>query len=620
MHLFLRSSVFVLAAFIPSILFAQKKPTNFVLGTSAAATPATTYNIPGFGNDYTGTNYTVSFGKTDNATTGINRFVKLFNIEGESYTAAKAVAGDHPFRAVVISRNSNSIKTTALFETGSTSGNNIYLRPDYTATMEELLNSYIINRGTDNVFINSGTTSNNIERFDMLLANPVDVSKYNPNTSGFLFMERGGNDRFKVSAITGVTGNTVTALNVPVSINNSTHWGSTGQNIFSVVMQRRVSGFSPTDADLKPSQNIGSQSISGVFVTLAQLGATSGTLYGVSFFAGDVKYTTGTDQLLTINSTNYPTNTSESNNDGLDFMAGGGFFTRAILINGTIWIDQKKDAIRASNEEGTANGLWANLVSPSGKVISSMPVNPDGTYKTFISSNNVAAGNYKIILTNSEKYEGNDLSEAENPQNGFYYTGVNVNGTAATSNRSGIIDIGALYKEDFNDIADVNNVNFGIWNPALPITLGAFNATISGENQLHINWSTVSEKNNDHFDIEVSENGAAFKKIGTVISKATNGNADNAINYAFTFDMTAINIALGFSLLSLLFITLPSGKISGWLRLAPLFTGIILLGLASCMKKDYNSLENPAKLFVRLKQVDKNGDFEYSKAIQAVKK
>ncbi|MGE9315076.1 hypothetical protein ACLOAU_25720 [Niabella sp. CJ426] len=611
-----RTTISLCFFMVPLIAYNQKKPNNFILGSYPAATPGTSYNIAGFGNDYaTGTTYSLNYGRINATTTGLNRVVKLFNVEGESYTFTKAVAGAKPFGSVIVKRSTADVKVTALFETGSRTGTTVNLAPDYTGSMEDLINSYVINRGTDNVFINTGgNTTNNIERFDLILTNPVDVSRYNPNTSGFLLMERNGNDIFKVSAITGLTGTTVTALNTPVTVGVA-NWGSTAYNFESVVMQQRVTG-TTTDANLKPSQNIPQQNISGVFVTLAQLGLTSGTLYGVSFFGGDVALTNA--QLLNI--ANYPTTTSETPNAyGIDFMAGGGFFTRAVLIQGTVWNDANNNAIRGAGENGIANDLWANLVSPSGVVISSLKVNANGTYTTYVASNSVVTGDYKVILTNSEKYEGVALSAADNPLNGYSYTGVNVGGAANTSNKTGIINLGQIYRPLYDDIADVSGIDFGIRNPALPITLGTLDATLSG-NQLSVNWTTVTEKSNRSFDIEASSDGNHFIKIGTVDSKALNGDSDESLHYEFVMDLEAGSLALVWGSIALacsaLFI-----KRKNKLACLLLITGFatIVSGI-SCTKQDTIVDGKDARIFIRLKQINKDGSFEYSKTIQAVKR
>ncbi len=587
---------------------AQKKPANFLLGQWPAANPGTNYSIAGFGNNYMGTNYNLRYGQANSATPGFNRTVKLFDVEGETYSVTKAVPGQKPFNRVIVRRNSGIVKTTALFETESTppTGNNstIYLTPDYVATMEDLINSYVINRGTDNVFINgSGNTTNNIERIDMILETPLNTSAgYNLDQSGFLLMERGGNDAFKVSAITGLTGDNVTGLTATRLVERD-FWGNS-VNITSVVMQRVVG----TDENLKPSQNIGSQSLSGVFIPLSALNLPANAIvYGISMYASDVNLTPA--ELLTIS--NYPANTPDSpttNGPGLDFMAGGGFFTKAILINGSVWHDADANAIRTGGEQGLANGLWANLVDADGNLISSVAVDPDGSFKLFVADNNIASGNYKVILTNQETFEGSVLTSANQPQNGYGYTGTNYGGSTSTANRTGIIDIGPIGNDD------ITGVNFGIRETNVPVSFATLNAGIS-QNLLKVQWSTVSEAGNDYFDVEVSANGEDFQKIGSVKSKAPNGYSNSPLSYEFEMSAGEL-VALG-SLLFLLVGALATQRRKKWwpmLWLVAVFS--VLLG--ACMKTDADSFYGKKELFLRIKQVDKDGQFKYSKVVKVM--
>lgn len=605
--------IVLLACSLPAV--SQKKPVNYVLGTYPA-TPATSYSTSGFGpnsgsNYYTNRNYTLQYGKVDNSTVGYNRVVKLFTVSGESYSVTKAVPGAKPFRQVVVNRsNPGSVKATALFSVASqpsnVNGTTLYLIPDFANTMEDLINSYVINRGTDNVFVNVGTTSNNIERIDMLLDQPINVSGVNMNTSGFLVMERGGNDALKMSAITSASGNTVSGLATPISI-SSTGWGGSGAVFQSVVMQQVIG----TDANLKPSQPIPNQEIAGVFVPLASMNISPGaTIYGISIFASDVNLS-NTD-LLDISK--YPTNTPDGapGNYGVDFMAGGGFFTKALLVKGSVWDDSNTNGMIDNGEKGIANDLWANLVDPSGKVVSSIQVDANGNYTLFVADNNVSSGHYSVILTNAEKFEGTALTDADTPANGYGYTGVNVNGVANTENRSGKVDIGSITGSDITDI------NFGI--NAIPLSASFSNLTANlRNNQLTVQWNTLSETNNAYFDVELSADGVSFSKAGTVASKAINGNATTAISYSFsltgngTVDFLVIP-ALAFAL-GLLLLNRKNKLFS---LLVVMSGAFLFVSIASCAKRDINSIEQHKKIFVRIKQVDKDGKYEYSKTIQAI--
>ncbi|GAB3014649.1 hypothetical protein GCM10027051_17680 [Niabella terrae] len=574
------------------------------MGQLPVTTPQVSYPITGYGGTYPTTfNYTMNYGKSDGSTDGFNTIVKLFQVDGETFSVTKAVPGAKPFSSVIIHRNSAVEKTTALFEVAPTFiiGNSIYLRPDYVGSMEELTNSYIVNRGTDNVFVNGiSSTTNNIERFDLILDQPINTAGVNMATSGFLLMERGGNDNFKLSAITGLSGSTVTQLTSSLAVASSA-WGASTTSFSSIVLQKTAG----IDTDLKPSQNIGLQTVSGVFVPLNQLGVTAGSIvYGISVYANDVNLTPA--QLLNI--ANYPTNTPDAGN-GLDFMAGGGFFTKAILINGSVWRDDDVNAVKNGTEPGMANGLWANLVDPAGNLVSSVAVSSTGDYRLFVADNNISTGNYRVILTNTEKYEGEQLSAADAPLNDFGYTGTNFNGTANPANRSGIIEIGPISG------TDINGVDFGINATILPVTLSGLSALFDGS-ALQVKWTTLSETNNAYFDIELSKNAVDFTSIGQVKSQATEGNSDTAIRYEFK--MAASGLALlGGGMLLLLSGTFVKGRRRLMLGL------LILIGtsvvVVSCTKGDAESIDYSQDLYLRIKQVDKDGTHRYSKTIKVIK-
>ncbi|MGC4234775.1 MAG: hypothetical protein QM594_17475 [Niabella sp.] len=591
---------------------AQKKPVNFLLGQYEAQTPETSYRIGGFGSNYsTSSNYNLSFGARNASTRGFNRVVKLFEIDEESYSVTKAVPGQKPFGKVIVKRSTSSVKTTALFEIANTpSGNpvpnntNVYLTPDYIGTMEDLINSYVINRGTDNVFINSGTTSNNIERVDMIMEDAVPVNNVNQATSGFLLMERGGNDVFKVAAIIGLSGDNVTTFTTPVLVEKN-KWGATGLSFASLVMQRVVG----TDNNLKPSQNIASQSISGVFVSLSDLKLPAGsTLYGISIFAGDVNATGST----LVNISNYPTDTEESPNDyGLDFMAGGGFFTKAFLIKGTVWKDENQNAITDPAETPVPTGLWANLVDPQDNVVSSVKVADNGDYTLFIADNNVLDGNYKVVLTNSEHFEGEKLTQAETPD-GYGYTGVNVGGTANTSNKTGIINIGEIQDND------IENIDFGILDEdLLPVTFGKINAYVKN-NELFVYWSTLTETGNAKFEIEASYDGKNFAKIGEVITRADNGDSSTAIEYSFQKSIAPDLLFIPACVLIGLLLIFFNRRNKLW-AMSLTFVIISSCLFYSCTKGDPTSITNIDKLYIRIKQIDRDHQYEYSKVVQVIK-
>lgn len=64
---------------------------------------------------------------------------------------------------------------------------------------------------------------------------------------------------------------------------------------------------------------------------------------------------------------------------------------------------------------------------------------------------------------------------------------------------------------------------------ALPIVLKSFTA-MSDNNNIHIDWSTYAEKNNDFFTLERSFDGKNFHKIATIDGAA---NSSSILNYSY---------------------------------------------------------------------------------------
>ncbi|MBO6515317.1 MAG: T9SS type A sorting domain-containing protein [Bacteroidia bacterium] len=72
----------------------------------------------------------------------------------------------------------------------------------------------------------------------------------------------------------------------------------------------------------------------------------------------------------------------------------------------------------------------------------------------------------------------------------------------------------------------------GTGTEALPVRLVEFDAAWEGDNGL-VFWSTASETNCSHFDIERSIDGEDYEPIGRVNTKSMYGNSSNLIDYMF---------------------------------------------------------------------------------------
>lgn len=166
-----------------------------------------------------------------------------------------------------IARSSKAAVTGAhhivLYEQASTSGTNIFLKSSYAATMEESLRSAMINHGADNVFSDQGDSNgnnNNIQRIDYLFPDGLPVHSH-IEQRGFLVMDRGGNDRFKIAAVTALDTNGKPVSFGPVVSVLETQWGASGVTLETVVMR----GYTENGDVQHPSANLGAQPLAGVF-------------------------------------------------------------------------------------------------------------------------------------------------------------------------------------------------------------------------------------------------------------------------------------------------------------------------------------------------------------------
>jgi hypothetical protein len=285
------------------------------------------------GNFNQSTSYNMHFGRSSSSFNGLERQILGFNIGTRSFSRANG-ALTNPFTKITINRHPRMVGDTinTFYEFTASSGNNLYMTSEYVPDLESIINSNIVNRGSDNLFSNSPTTRANIERLDLVYGNGIYVIE--ATMQGFLINERGGNDNFKVAAITGINASqTVTALGNLVAVSSSS-WGQVGPQINTRVMSRRMGA----DPNLRPKEDISSQTISGVYISCADLGIPNGTtIYGFVLFPNDV-----TSSMNLISLTNVPTNTNQSSEGGLDMMAGMGYFAENNILPQINWEVQLK--------------------------------------------------------------------------------------------------------------------------------------------------------------------------------------------------------------------------------------------------------------------------------------
>lgn len=246
-----------------------------------------------------------------------------------------------------------------LFEQSSVGGGDVDLKTSAVFTMEDALRSPIVNRGADNVFANQGdgnANNNNIQRIDYIFPDGFPVYN-NIDSRGFLVMERGGNDRFRIAAITGLDTNGMpNAFMDPVTV-METEWGESGITLDTVVMR----GYTEDGGELRPSANVGPQPLSGVFLSWQTLGLeTNDYIYGYSLAAADVT-TDGSLWTEVDDEDLFPRNTSPAATlGGLDLISGGMmFFEREldVTIGDFVWDDWNGNGIQDPGEPGLSNVL-----------------------------------------------------------------------------------------------------------------------------------------------------------------------------------------------------------------------------------------------------------------------
>ncbi|MBZ4190419.1 hypothetical protein [Niabella beijingensis] len=154
---------------------------------------------------------------------------------------------------------------------------------------------------------------------------------------------------------------------------------------------------------------------------------------------------------------------------------------------------------------------------------------------------------------------------------------------------------------------------------ALPVTFGSISARLK-DDRISVNWETLSETNNDHFDIEISVDGSTFKKIGTKASKHAAGNSNGITAYNFSLPLADAMGYLAVSALTLLpVLTRCRNRRKKYVLPAFFATFALLLSIAACKKQAQEVDTENRDLYARIAQVDKDGTAKYSKVMKLKK-
>lgn len=276
------------------------------------------------------TNYTVKYNNTGNVR------INSFSQSGKSYVQFDG------FDTIMFRRVANAYETTngnkqhIYCQGNSAVDNSTYQMPFPVAFpqvanhayMENVMKEGLINRGSDNVFNNDATsdlTFNNIERVDFVYK--AGIATIATSAAGFVIAERGGNDPFKIAAITAidVNGNPTafgSVLAVPASA-----YGSAVINAATYVMRKDVA-----DNTLRPFSIVPTQAVKSVFIRFSDLGiGAMQKIYGYALMGNDVTATTSAQLLNYTNSTYFPTTTTNANG-GMDLASAPGIFHTDLVL------------------------------------------------------------------------------------------------------------------------------------------------------------------------------------------------------------------------------------------------------------------------------------------------
>ncbi len=427
-------------------------------GTSSSY--STTVADPCIVGDYPGgcnSNINMQFG--DGATNDLT--LSGFKVGADNYSLVQ-LADEVGFRRIN-GQGATGERNLVLFEYNARDK----IRTSYTNTLAGAMLGTTINRGVDNGFSNDNSVaSNNIERIDYIIKTGLSVPGVSANNIGFLVLERGGNDPFQIAAITSLDASGKPNGFGPLRRIEATTWGKSSFNINTAVMRREEN-----EPAFRPSHLVGSQTISGVYTSIASLGLADGqTFYGYALFPNDIS---ATNDL--VNLTDFPKNTSgESGQGGLDLMAGGGIFLKDGLttISGTLYEDTDGNNNLGGSEPKLPAGITVRLLNNNNQQIATATTDSNGAYK-FVG---IANGNYKIQVDTTDTDIPNRYTLGT-PNN----LTVNVTGNPVTNQNFGF-DVraytvsGTVYEDFGTGGANNNNNKFDSGEKTIgKVTVNLFN-------------------------------------------------------------------------------------------------------------------------------------------------
>jgi CshA-type fibril repeat protein len=243
-------------------------------------------------------------------------------------------------------------------------------------TMADVLSSPFVTEGSDNLFGNTGgITTNDVERFSVLRESPLTAS--DPANVAVSIVERGGNDAFKLAAVTAVDADGAPVAWGPIVSVPRSAWGPILTGVTSTVQQQL-----PGTAGYRPLDYTAAQTIAGVSVSLTDLGVLPGQpLFGVSLVGNDETSMSGP----------FTTTTNETTDGGLDLVSA--VFATAVQPAAT--------PTAVTGTQG-ARQLLPLVVAPGDPLV---PIDASATRLEAPAGATVDAGGTVVVVPGEGRYE-----------------------------------------------------------------------------------------------------------------------------------------------------------------------------------------------------------------------
>jgi hypothetical protein len=419
------------------------------------------------------------------------------------------------------------------------------------------------------VYIKSTTTDVNGEYLFTGIANGSYGVEFGNLPSGFTFTTKSG-----TNTTTGSDADVLYGTTTTVTLGSSNRNDRTLDA--GIVSVRAVLGnFVWNDVDKDGVQDAGEAGISGVTVTLYDATGTTVLASTVTDQNGNYLFSNLASGNYVVGFTTTPgmaftTKDANAENLGTDsdvdpatgktasvFLAftetnlnidAGLHLSNTSTIGNYVWSDLDNDGVQDAGENGIG-GVLVTLYNSSNQAIGSAVTDGNGMWQI----NNVPPGsNYYLEFASNIPNFNTTASPGSNPA--WTQQNVGTNGTSGlTSGTESDIDSditpsggSANRSASFNIVAGSTyfNLDAGIINGSnfspVPVTWLKFKATLVNNNtDVLLTWSTATELNNSHFEVERSMDGVQFTAIGRVESKALNGNSSMILNY----DLTDVKVA-----------------------------------------------------------------------------